>query len=66
MGKHRDRIICPVCHKKMRDAQALKTHQKVKKHHVQTARVVADRDARIRLQQLHEDHVAQGKGANHE
>ena len=48
MSAHSDRIICPQCLKRFRDAHALKTHMRVKVHD----RNIGDYDSRCQEKQL--------------
>lgn len=53
---HRDRLICPYCHKHMDNASALKAHINSRKH--QTVRKMArrgDKAARAAMQTFHQE-----------
>lgn len=53
---HKDRLICPYCHKHMDNARALKAHINSRKH--QTVRKMArrgDKAARAAMQTFHQE-----------
>lgn len=55
-NSHRDRLICPYCHKQMDDAQKLKAHINSRKHQaVRKMMRRGDKAARAALQTFHQE-----------